>query len=210
MRRGFKDALTEHIRHQCGLYLFILLIFTLGVAAGSLSLRWLAETETREITDYFMRFIRSLRLGEPFNPLPALRRSLLQNGVFAAFLWFCGNFFLGFLPALGLIFYRGFTIGFTVGFLAEEKAVNGVLFAISSVLPQNLLYVPLTVVCGVLSVSLSLELFRRRLNRKKVPYGSYLLHYSAVMIIAAVLFAAGSLVETLITPVFMRAAASLL
>ena len=139
-----------------------------------------------------------------------LRRSLMQNAKLILALWLCGNVFFGFIPALGFVFYRGFTIGFTVGFLAGQNALGGILFALGAVLPQNILYVPLTMVIGVLAVSLSLALLKRRLTRKNIPYGSYLFHYTVAMLVAAVFFAAGSLVETVITPVFMRAVVSLL
>jgi stage II sporulation protein M len=205
-----KQALAGHMREQFSLYLLVMLIFTAGVVFGALSVRLMGEAQIRELNDYFFSFVDFLVEGQHLDQGLVLQRSLLQNGMFMLVLWLSGTVFFGSLFALGSVFYRGFTIGFTVGFLAEQTAMQGVVFAMAAILPQNLIYVPVTLVAAVMSVSLSAMLFRRRTHRKDFPFGSYFLQYTLAMLIAVLALVAGSLVEAAITPVFMRAVASLL
>jgi stage II sporulation protein M len=208
--QGVKQALGEHIREQFSMYLLIIVIFTIGVGAGALSVRLMGEGQVRELNEYFYSFVQFLTEEHAVNQGLILQRSLLQNGMFVLALWLCGTVFIGFIFAMGLVFYRGFTIGFTVGFLAEQSSMQGILFSVSAILPQNLVYVPVTVLAGVMSVTLSLMLFRRRLQKKDFPFGTYFFQYTMVMLIAVLILAVGSVVEATITPVFMRAVASLL
>lgn len=210
MLQNVKQAFTEHIRDQFGMYLLVLLIFTLGVVAGALSVKLMGDAQASELNEYFYLFVDYLTEQQPVNQALILQRSVLQNGKLVLALWLCGTVFFGFVAALAVVFYRGFTIGFTVGFLAEQNAVRGVLFSLGAILPQNLVYVPVILVTGVLSVSFSLLIFRQRFRKKTFPFGTYFFQFSMAMLVALLAFTAGSVVEAMITPVFMRAVASLL
>lgn len=209
-KKALRETVGEHIREQWGMYFLVTLFFVLGIAAGALSVRLLSESQSKELNEYFFTFVDYLTERQPMNQSLILQRSLLLNSAFTALLWLCGTVFFGFLPILLLLLYRGFAIGFTVGFLAQQNALGGILFSLGSVMPQNLIYVPVSIMAGVFSVSFSLALLRRRFSRKAFPFGSYLFNYTMAMLIVLLLFAAGSLVETVITPVFMRAVVSLM
>ncbi|MBS3900421.1 MAG: stage II sporulation protein M [Dethiobacter sp.] len=210
MLQKLQELLAEHIRSQWFLYLLVILFFTVGVVAGALSVRLLDEGQSRELNEYFYSFVEYLAQQQPMSQSLILQRSVSQNGIFVIFLWLCGVVFFGFIFALGAILYRGFTIGFTVGFMAEQNTMQGILFAVGAVLPQNLLFVPFTVMAGVLSLSFSLMLLRRRLTRKQIPLGPYFFQYTLALFLVALAFTVGSLVEAMITPVFMKAIVSLL
>lgn len=208
--RSLQEAFAEHIKSQWSLYLLVIFIFTVGLAAGALSVRLLSEGQSRELNEYFYRFVEYLAEQPPVSQSFILQRSVVQNSKFILVLWLCGAVFFGFIFAFAAIFYRGFTIGFTVGFLSEQNTVQGILFAVGAVLPQNLFFVPLIVLAGVLSVSFSLMLLRRRMTRKQIPLGPYFFQYTFALLVVALAFTVGSLVEAMITPVFMKAVVSLL
>ena len=111
---------------------------------------------------------------------------------------------------MALLFYRGFAIGFTVAFLARENALQGMLFAAAAVLPQNLLYVPASLLAGACAFIFSVLLLRRRFTGRNFPYGWYFVQYTLLLLFAAALLAAGGVVESVITPVFMQTVASVL
>lgn len=210
MRQSFQNNVTDHVREQFGIYLLVIFIFIMGITVGAFSVRTLGEGQVKELNEYFYGFLDSLTEQQTMNQGLVLQKSLIQNGKYILALWLCGVVFFGFLPALGFIFYRGFTIGFTVGFLAEQNAMRGILFAAGAVLPQNLLYVPVTMVAGTLAVSFSLMLLRQRLLKRSIPFGAYFFNYSLAMFVVGLVLATGSLIEAIITPVFMRAVVSLL
>jgi stage II sporulation protein M len=205
-----QEAIAGHIREQFSVYMLVTVIFTLGITAGALSVRMLDAVQAQELNEFFFGFVDYLAEQQPINQGLILQRSLLQNGRFVLLLWICGNFFFGAVPALALLFYRGFTIGFAVGFLAEQNSLRGILFAMGAILPQNLIYVPVTLLSGVCAVIFSMLLLRRRFAGRHFPYSSFFFQYSLLMLIAAAFFALGSLVEAAITPVFMRAVVAVL
>ncbi|HHX74437.1 MAG TPA: stage II sporulation protein M [Firmicutes bacterium] len=206
MRQGRRTvSAARHLQENYLIYVAVFVALTAGIAAGALSVRQLSEDQVSELNRVFFSFVDYLSGEHALNHTVILQRSLLQNGLLVLLFWLCGLFFFGFLFSLGLVFYRGFCLGFTVGFLAGQNALQGMVFATAAVLPQNLLYVPAIVLAGVLSTAVSLRLLRRRLRRQPAPAGNDLLQYTLVVLLLAVFFAAGSLVETMVTPVLMRA-----
>ncbi|NLM52564.1 MAG: stage II sporulation protein M [Firmicutes bacterium] len=211
MRQRRKTRFFHHLQENIKVYLFVFIFFTAGIIAGSLSVYWLAAEQVEELNQVFFSFVDYLSGQKPLNQMLILKQSLLQNGLFLLLLWLCGNLFFGFIFVLGAMFYRGFTIGFTVGFLAQQNGLAGVMFAAAAVLPQNLLFVPAAVVAAAFAFSFSWLLFCRRFGgRQNFAYGESLLQYTFVLVLAGVFFVAGSLVETMVAPVFMRLTVSLL
>lgn len=208
MWRKLRELLVGHVRSQLAVYVLVCLTFAAGVTGGSLAARLLDEAYLRELSDYLFGFLDYLAGRQPVDQAVILQGALLQNGKFILALWLCGNLFFGFVLVLGLLFYRGFTIGFTVAFLARENAMQGILFAAAAVLPQNLLYVPASLLAGGGAVIFSILLLRRRFAGKTFPYGQYFAQYTLFMLSAAALLTAGAAVEAVITPVFMQAIAA--
>ncbi|MCR3923408.1 MAG: stage II sporulation protein M, partial [Firmicutes bacterium] len=80
-----------------------------------------------------------------------------------------------------------------------------------AILPQNLIYVPTTIVAGVFAVTSSLAIFRSRFQSKSLPAGGpFFMQYVILILLLGVCLAVGSLVESMITPVFMRVIISIL
>ncbi len=210
MWHKFQDALIEHIRDQFLVYLLVIAVFTIGVGLGALSVRLLPEAQINELNHYFIDFVHFLAKQEPVSHMRIFQNSMLQNGKFLFAIWVCGNFFFGFAVVLMLLFYRGFTIGFTVGFLAEQNAMRGVMFALSAVMPQNLVYIPVSLLVGVAAITLSVLHMRRRFGGKQFPAGAYLIQFTLLVLTSAACMALGAVIEALITPVFMRMMVSVL
>lgn len=205
MRQSLQAAVAEHIREQLPIYILTTFLFTAGVAAGAVFVRLLPESQVYELNQYFFSFVDFLLAGKPVNQTLILQKALLYNGIFIALLWFFGNLFFGFVPVLALLFYRGFAIGFTVGFLAQHNFMHGIIFALGAILPQNLVYVPVSILAAVCAVIFSFMLLKRRMTGKAFPYRLWFVQFSLLMLLGMVLLAAGGLIESFITPVFMRA-----
>ena len=208
MRQGRQNGALAHLEENLGVYLLVIAFFTIGIIIGSLAVRSLTAQQISELNQIFFNFLDYLTLDEPLNQTLILQRSLIENGIFLLLIWFCGNIFFGFIFILAGICYRGFTIGFTVGFLAQQNVLRGILFSLAAILPQKLIYFPAIVVAGVFAVSSSLFLLRSRIQKK--PPATLFMQYTVLILIIGAAFAVGSLVEAMVTPVCMRVMVSIL
>lgn len=202
--------ITEYLRQNLGIYIFIAALFALGVLTGALLVRGLEESQ-REILDrYFNLLVDSYRGQEVPEGTAILGQSLKNNLVFLAAVWMCGLFVLGFPLIMAMVGLRGFSVGFTVGFLVDRAALRGALFAMGSVLPHNLLLVPAVIVLAVAGFSFSWMRFRGHLEKKPYSLKKHLVPYTLMAAAAGLVLFLGSMVEAYISPVFTRLLISLL
>ncbi|MGE5560083.1 MAG: stage II sporulation protein M [Chloroflexota bacterium] len=201
----FRNGVVGYLRANTGVYVFCIVIFTVGACFGALAIRALSAVQKAELIDYLQVFLRGLaNTGEPVAGAAVLQQALATHWKTAGFIWLLGLTVIG-LPAVALVvFTRGFVIGFTVGFLAEQLGYKGVLFALFSVLPQNLLAVPAILVVGASALSFSLLLVGARMQRRRFQFLEEFAGYTAIVAVACVALAGAGLVEAFIAPVFIR------
>jgi stage II sporulation protein M len=116
--------------------------------------------------------------------------------------WFLGLTVIGMPIILGIVFYKGFSLGFTIAFLVQEKAVSGVLISILSILPQNLVYIPLVIIWSVVGINFSVYIARGRAG-SAVSLGGALISYTLLMIVFLLIVLAGAFIEAYLSPWFL-------
>lgn len=207
MTSHIKQNLGGYLRSNIAAYFFVTLIFIIGVVVGALAVKTLPEEQKTELLGYLRIFFQGLIKGaETMQEQGLLYSIMLNNAKTIGLIWLLSFTVIGIPFVLFIIFTRGFVIGFTVGFLVNEYVVQGLLFALVSVLPHNFFAVPAVIVTGVSAVSFSLAFVRRRGGN---------LFYQAIghTVLCAtmlVLMLIASFTEIYISPVFMKLVASVL
>lgn len=204
IRSGWFNYLKKH----WPVLLFISLLYLVGIIFGSLGVKALSPQQAGDLSTYFDLFLTKLK-SIPLTGDGAGETVMDQLKIIVA-IYLLGLSIIGIPLVLVLIFTKGFILGFTVGFLIQEKATKGILFVILSILPQNLLAIPALLLGGVGALSFALLLVKRRLGQRSIPLGPQFAGYTFLMILLAALTAGAGLTEAYITPVFMKLAAAYL
>ncbi len=198
-----KRIIGKQIKNNIALYSLVLIFFVAGIAAGAFTVDALSFVQKEELINYFQSFFSVLG-KEPIQSTFVFKQSLLNNSQFVLIIWVLGITVIGLPLILTIIAIKGFIIGFSVSFLVEGMGFKGFLFALAAVLPQNLFIVPGVLFAGVLGISFSLSMFRRRKSQLKRRFSSELTVYSFNILISLLLLFIGSLIEGYITPIFIK------
>lgn len=200
MRRDLK----EYLRDNLGTYIFIMALFTGGVLAGALALRGLGTEHEAVLSRYFGCFLEGLDSPGAIDQGTLFRRALVLNYQYLFLTWFLGIFLCGF-PVIGaLVGLRGFSLGFTVGFLVQRDALRGALFAAGTLLPHNLIMIPALIGAAVTGFSFSWLRLRCYLEKRPSSLREHLGPYSMMFFLVGLLLTAAVLVEAYISPVFLK------
>jgi stage II sporulation protein M len=201
----FRNGIVGYLRANAGVYIFCLVIFSIGIIFGALAIRALRDDQKAELIDYLQVFLRGLvRTGQPQGGTTVLKQSLGTQLKTAGFIWLLGLTVIG-LPAVALaVFMRGFIVGFTVGFLVQQLGYKGIVFVVFSVLPQNLIAVPAILIIGASALSFSLLLVGARLQHRRFQFLEEFAGYSALALGACLALVGASLIEAFIAPVFIK------
>ncbi len=179
--------------------------FLCGLIAGALILHALTPVQQGELHQYLTDFLRGVEsLSQNRAALEGLKvwQEILKTQIITfIFLWISGLTVVG-IPLIVLIIgVRGFILGFTVGFLVQERAWQGLILALVAVLPQNLCYVPALLGAGILAFYFSFFLFRGPRDHSIL---ASLLVYSLVFLLTFFLALIGTLLETYLVPGAVR------
>lgn len=218
------------------LYLFVCILFVMGVVFGALLVNALTLQQKHDVAQYMNNFLANYgATGVPAgtgdaagaagagaggaNAAPASAASESKSpaasvwDTFGAhvrwvfFIWILGLSVVGVPIILLLDFLKGVLIGFTVGYLAGQWSWDGVVFALASVAPQNVVVVPAIIICSVAAISFSSLLVSNRLmNRSgtiKKPFAAFSL---TALLLAALMFGV-SMFEVYVSPELLEWAA---
>ena len=138
-----KNIILSYIKNNLKEYTIITIIFLIGLIFGIIFINNAGQTQIDEITSYINDFVNSLKNNIEIDKAGLLKDTLISNFVLALGLWFVGSTVIGIPIVYGIIAYRGFCLGYTISSsIATLGTGSGILFTITSLLLQNILFIP--------------------------------------------------------------------
>jgi stage II sporulation protein M len=196
------NSIANHIKANRWQYLLISIIFIAGLISGSCRANDLDVSVKSHLLGLIDNYLRGSIRGDMSGGKLLFYAFLNQAKTILA-VWFLGLTVIGMPLILGICFLKGFSLGFTIGFLVEEKAGAGILISILAILPQNLLYIPLLIIWSVVSIKFSIFITGGRHNNN-LSLGKALTAFTAQMLAFLVLVLVGALIEAYFSPWFIQ------
>jgi stage II sporulation protein M len=205
-KRKYQNVAANHIREYSSIYLFVVVLFLMGVIFGAVIVNSLSFTQKEDLFYYLSQFFGQAAKGEVNAARDLFLQSFFHNSKFIGLIWILGISIIGLPIILIMLFIKGVTVGFTVGFLVNQMEWNGFLLSFVSILPQNLIIIPVFIIMAALSVMFSLRMIRnqfmKKISQPVLPlFFRYVFSFLGALVIVAV--AAG--IEALISPALLKA-----
>lgn len=212
MVRKMKLTVSHYLKDNMSLYIFTIVLFTIGVMFGAIVVSALGTDQVASLNDALNGFFKAMNLqATGTTPSEITWHSAASFLKTTGLFWMLGLSIIGLPVIVLLIFVEGFKIGFTVGVIVSQFKGKGILFAMAAIMPQNLIFIPAMIVCGVAGIAFSLMLVRSRFSH--VPHrggtGTMLyrnfLSYTGLVSVVAVAMIFAAFVEGYLSPALMRA-----
>lgn len=182
---------------------FLLLILIMGVSAGALAVQSLEYGVRADLIHYLVAFLDGFDEDKEWRGQGNLWTVLMAHGQVLLLLWVLGLTIIGlpFIPLL--LFLRGFVLGFTMGFIVHELGAAGFVFALASLVAQNLFFLPALVMAALFSIAFTWNVSTSLLQRRAIDFWQQLLGYSVLMMCCLVAFLVAGFMEYYVAPVLM-------
>ncbi|MGN4751768.1 stage II sporulation protein M [Bacillus cereus group sp. MYBK220-1] len=195
----------SHIQENSSLYIFNAVLLLMGVIFGAILVNSLQINQKQDLSFYLQRFFGQVSKGEFAIAGEMFQESYFSQLKYIGFIWILGISIIGLPLIFILLFVKGVVVGFTVGFLVSQHGWNGLLLAFVSVLPQNLIIIPVFLVMTTIAASFSLRMIRHQFIRKITePLLPLLIRYTCFFLVIGVVLALASSVEAYASPVLMK------
>ncbi|MFE5317085.1 stage II sporulation protein M [Paenibacillus sp. NPDC056579] len=197
-------SLQLYMKEHLSLYVFVGIIFLIGVVFGAVMVNALSLEQKQEISRHLSNFFLSVDQGEFTDVQSSFQQSFSLHIKWILMIWILGMSVIG-LPLIWILdFLKGVLVGFTVGYLVGQLSWKGLLFALVSVAPQNLIVIPALIVCSVTAMAFSIHMVKHRFMPRRGAFYEPFMKYSATVLLSIALLAGAALLEAYVSPVMMK------
>ena len=191
-----------YLKDEIPLFVFILIVFVVGIIFGAIAVNLIDYSVKQDLFNYFNDFINNINHMD-YNSGMIFSDSIRFNLLNVFIIWVFGLSVI-LMPLIPVfVFFKGFILGFTVGFLTSQYSFRGVIVAVFTVFPQNILIVPAYLLAGVTGVAFSLHIIRFLWQKQEFSSADFL-DYSLRILLLSFLLLGGSLLETYVSPYIFR------
>ena len=135
-------------------YLLVLFLFCIGIVIGVCTIRYMGQNDKKDLMDYFSNYTKNIAqrdVNYKYLFFTILKKNLL---IFIPIILLSFTFF-GSTIILIIDIVKGFSLGYTFAFLLSTYSGKGLILAIASILPQNLIYIPAILFLSVMGINIS-------------------------------------------------------
>lgn len=192
-----KNLILNNIYSNLQYYIIVMIILIIGIACGVIFINNINEEQKAEISKYISDFISSLKNNYEINKAELLKNSLIENFKLTLGMWFIGSTVVGLPIVFGIVLYRGFCIGYTVSSaIAILGAQKGIIFALSSILLQNIIIIPVLLVLSVSGIKLYKSIMK---DKRRENIKLEIIRHTVVSIIGLIFLVLATIIEVYIS-----------
>lgn len=192
--------LNKRIRENLLLYVITLLCICTGIVLGIYAVKYMGKYEKTELLNYLNNFLVSVDKTK-VNNIEVLIQAMKNNLPVIIAIWFLGLTMVGMPIILIIDTFKGFSLGFSISFLMKELGGKGIGITLLSIIPQNIIYVPLIILSSVFAMEFSLNLLNKN-SYKNVKENIFvtIASYTSMFILIIIFMFIGFLIEAFIIP----------
>ena len=192
-----KNALKNYIKINYKEYILISLIFLIGIFVGVMIINNSKESQISEISTYINDFITKYKEIDNINKVSLIAESIKKNLLLAIILWLAGTTVICMPIVLIVVMLRGIVLGFTISSITITLGtLKGILFCVSSIALQNILYIPAILTIGVSSIKLYKSIIKDKMRENiKIE----IIRHTIISVLMVILLVLSAIIENLIS-----------
>jgi len=199
----FPRFFLEYLRKNIIQYVLLSIILIVGIIVGSFTVNMISDIQRESILSLISGFLANIS-NISIDNSSVFYLSLSNNFKTAIALILFGLSVVGLPFILALIFFRGFVLGFTVGFLIEQLGPKGIVLSALSILPQNIVILPCILSIGVTSLTFATTVIKNKIKNHHENYSQMVAGYLLLNLFFSFLLIISGLIEGYISPVFIK------
>lgn len=192
------------MKENLSLYVFVSVLFIIGVVFGAVLVNALSLEQKQEMSRHLGSFFNELHGGLIYDGAQSFKSAFALHMKWILLIWLFGLSIIGLPLILILDFLKGVLIGFTVGYLAGHMSWKGMLFALVSVAPQNMIVIPALLICSVSAMAFSISMIKNRFIQRRGSVYHPFMKYTNVTLLMGLMMVGAALWEGYMAPQVMQ------
>lgn len=191
--KKYMDKLKSNIRINKNLFVFLVVIIAVGIAAGSVFVTVLNNEDKVMVSDYLNNFLNNLNSNN-LNYSGTLVNTLIFTLGGAFLIWLLGISVIGFILILLFLFIKAFALGFSIGSIIINFNFKGILIALAYIVPHHIINMMIFLLISSYALILSYRLINSFTKNKSFEFKGifnkylFVLGFSLIILLISVLY----------------------
>lgn len=191
--KKYMDKLKNNIRINKNLFVFLVVIIAVGIAAGSIFVTVLNNDDKVMVSDYLNNFLNNLNSNN-LNYSGTLINTLIFTLGGAFLIWLLGISVIGFILILLFLFVKAFALGFSIGSIIINFNFKGILIALAYIVPHHIINMMIFLLISSYALILSYRLINSFTKKKSFDFKGifnkylFILGFSLIILLISVLY----------------------
>lgn len=199
------DKLHNKLKYNKKLMLFLSIIVLAGIIAGAFLIVILKNNDKELVIDSIKQFIQNTD-----NSFSLFKNSFLINLLIIISIWILGISVIGSFVAIAIIFWKSFTLGFTISSFILTYNVKGLILAFCYIFPHIIINLFLFMYLGTYAIKFSILIIKCIFHKINLDFRKLTIIYLKVLLICIIIIFLTAIYESFITPLLLKYLTSLL
>lgn len=188
------------LKKDKSIYLSLLIALLISFIFGMFFITILSSTDKVTLKEYITNFFTSIKQGK----IISLYKTLINNNLGILITSILAFSVVLFPLVIVIIFYKGFTLAFTITSLIYTFKIKGIILAIVYVFPSLIFNLVFYFVMCYYSFKLSLILFNKAINKETTNINKFLKKYLVIILVCIAFVSLFSLYDTYLLPSLIK------
>lgn len=188
------------LKKDKSIYLSLLIALLISFIFGMFFITILSSTDKVTLKEYITNFFTSIKQGK----IISLYKTLINNNLGILITSILAFSVVLFPLVIVIIFYKGFTLAFTITSLIYTFKIKGIILAIVYVFPSLIFNLVFYFIMCYYSFKLSLILFNKAINKNTTNINKFLKKYLVIILVCISFVSLFSLYDTYLLPSLIK------
>ena len=194
------NLIMNDLKKDKSIYLSLLIALLISFIFGMFFITILSSTDKVTLKEYITNFFTSIKQGK----IISLYKTLINNNLGILITAILAFSVVLFPLVIVIIFYKGFTLAFTITSLIYTFKIKGIILAIVYVFPSLIFNLVFYFIMCYYSFKLSLILFNKVINKDTTNINKFLKKYLVIILVCIAFVSLFSLYDTYLLPSLIK------
>lgn len=196
----FINLIMNDLKKDKSIYVSLLIALLISFVFGMFFITILSSADKVTLKEYITNFFTSIKQGK----IISLYKTLINNNLGLLITALLAFSVILFPLVIVIIFYKGFTLAFTITSLIYTFKIKGIILAIIYVFPSLIFNLVFYFIMCYYSFKLSLILFNKVINKDTTNINKFLKKYIVIILVCAIFVSLFSLYDTYLLPSLIK------
>ena len=194
------NLIMNDLKKDKSIYLSLLIALIISFIFGMFFITILSSTDKVTLKEYITNFFTSIKQGK----IISLYKTLINNNLGILITAILAFSVVLFPLVIVIIFYKGFTLAFTITSLIYTFKIKGIILAIVYLFPSLIFNLVFYFIMCYYSFKLSLILFNKVINKDTTNINKFLKKYLVIILVCIAFVSLFSLYDTYLLPSLIK------